>query len=188
MSDGVSDGVTDRPGADAFALPELTRALRAFGSGRARPGSDHDRYFAPLVGPLRELRERHARATAAPAAGEPWRAADAVDAARVGAQVRATLAALAAERFPSAAPDRRALEAELLDEAEELLTALDALDTAAVVLRHASDADRSEAWHRWARTLASAFSAADRSWTRSLPALAEAPAPKAGRPGARPKP
>lgn len=154
----------------AFALPELMRGLRAFGSPRALPGSDHDRFFAPLVSPLRALRAEH---EAARARGMPWRAAEIVDATSAGADVRATIAALASERFPQSQPDRRALEAELLDEAEELLAALDALTGAAQRLGVAPDRERAGEWRAWCGAFSRALEAADRCWARSLPALAD---------------
>ena len=35
--------------AQVCVVPELTRALRGLGSARAHPGSDHDRFFGPLL-------------------------------------------------------------------------------------------------------------------------------------------
>jgi hypothetical protein len=156
-----------------FALPELTRGLRAFGSPRALPGSDHDRFFAPLIDALRIVRAGHERALAAGVLGKPWRAVESLDATRAEAGVRAAIAELAANRFPTAAPDRRALEAELLDESDELLLALVALGTSERRLTAAPDETRVGAWRGWSSALAAAFAAADRSWTRSLPALCD---------------
>lgn len=166
--------MTDAP-ETPFPLPELMRGLRAFGSSRALPGADHDRYFAPLVESVRALRSAHERALAS--GTEPWRAADAVDATRAGTRLRATLAAIAAERFPDSAPDRRALEAELADEADPLFDALDALDAEARRLREAADDERAAAWRRWTAALVATLAAADGSWARAVPVLRETPAP-----------
>jgi hypothetical protein len=165
---------------DAFALPELMRDMRAYGAARALPGSEHDRFFAPLVAPLRALRAAHATG-AGGAIATPWRSAESVGATRAGAEIRATLSAIAAERFPVSAPDRRALEAELLDESEPLFDALDALTVAAQKLGVASERDRVAAWRAWCAALAATFVAADRAWAAVLPALGEAPRPEPGR-------
>jgi len=172
------DAAIGRLVADAFALPELMRGMRAFGASRALPGSDHDRFFAPLVEPLRALRAAHERALGGGALSAPWRAAETIGATRTGAETRAFLAALAAERFPTSPPDRRALEAELLDESEPLFDALDALTVAAQRLGVASERDRLAAWRAWCAALAATFVAADRSWAAALPALGESPAPE----------
>jgi len=72
---------------------------------------------------------------------------------------------------PAAGPDRRALAAELLDESEELFGALEALGDAARRLAEATDETRALAWRAWSTALAAVFVAADRAWTRALPAL-----------------
>jgi hypothetical protein len=172
------DAVLARLVADAFALPELMRGMRAFGSARALPGMEHDRFFAPLVAPLRALRAAHAESLGAGADAAPWRAADAIGATRAGAELRATLSALAAERFPASAPDRRALEAELLDETEELNDALDALNAAAQRLGVAPVRERVAAWRVWCAALADTLVVADRCWARVVPALRDAPMPR----------
>jgi len=155
-----------------FPLPELTRALRAFGSARARPGADHDRFFAPLLEPLRRARAAHTSALVA--TGAPWSVAQLFDGARAASSLRTVLAALAAERHAVAGPDRRALEAELLDESEEVFDALDALRASAQRLVESGDETRAAAWREWSAALAAVFRAADRAWVRSLPALVPA--------------
>ncbi len=151
-----------------YAIPELTRALRTFASHRGAPGSDHDRYFAPLVGALRVARD--ALAAGGP---EPWRAAERVDAAAVADAVRATCAALAGERAGGSAPARRALEAELVELAGPLLAALDDVAARARALAAADAVERPACWGEWSRALGAAFAAADASWEASLPALAD---------------
>ena len=152
----------------AFAVPEVTRALRAYGSRHGRPGSDHDRFFAPLVDPLRAVRDEVARGGA-----EPWRASDRAAGDAMADAMRRTVAALAQDRFPDAPPERRALEAELLDIVEPVLAALARLGEQATALRRADDDVRLVRWHAWARALADAFARADRAWIVALPALAD---------------
>ena len=154
--------------ASPYAIPEVTRALRAFGARRGLPGSDHDRFYAPLLGPLRRARDHVARAT-----GRPWEAAALVDAAAVDADVRAMLAELAAAHAGPRAPDRRALEAELEELAEPLFAALGALGTAAAALAAAEPWERPGAWRDWVAALLAAFRAADAAWEAMLPALAD---------------
>jgi hypothetical protein len=153
---------------EAYALPEVTRALRAFGARRGLPGSDHDLFYAPLLGPLRRARDHVARAT-----GRPWEAAGAVDAAAVERDVRAALADLAARHAGPRPPDRRALEAELEETAEPLFAALAALGDAARALAAAEPGERPGAWRAWAAALGRAFAAADGAWEATLPALAD---------------
>jgi hypothetical protein len=152
----------------AFALPEVTRALRAYGSRRGNPGSDHDRFFAPLVDPLRAARDQVARGGV-----EPWRAAALADGAAMAAALRDALSGLAAERFPQQPPERRALEAELHDLAEPVTDALAVLAERAAALRDASDDERLARWRAWAAALGDAFARADRAWIAALPALAD---------------
>jgi hypothetical protein len=154
--------------ARAFALPEVTRALRAYGSRRGNPGSDHDRFFAPLVGPLRAARDQVARGDA-----EPWRAATMADGTVMATALRDALSGLAAERFPQHPPERRALEAELHDLAEPVTDALVVLAERAAALREASDDERLTRWRAWAAALGDAFARADRAWIAALPALAD---------------
>ena len=142
----------------ACELPEQTLRLRALGSGRANPGSDHDRFFAPL---LAARRRAHAAAT-------PEERVAAFDAVELRAGVEGTLAAFAAERCPERAADRRALEAELSELAEELLAAIDAADVAAAAVRGSAADARFAAWRAWAATIAPIFAAADRWWIAAL--------------------
>ena len=151
-----------------YAIPELTRALRTFASHRGAPGSDHDRYFAPLVTALRSARD--ALATGGDA---PWRAAEHVDAAAVAEALRGTLGALAVERAGASAAARRALEAELLELADPTFTALGEVGARARALRSASADARPAAWNAWTTALGRAFAAADSCWEASVPALAD---------------
>lgn len=163
-------GATPTDGAydPAYAIPELTRALRAFASHRGAPGSDHDRYFAPLVGALKGARD--ALAAGGP---EPWRAAERVDAAAIAERMRAVCAALAEERAAGSAPGRRALEAELVELAEPLFAALAEAGARAEALAAAGAGGRAAAWGAWTAALGRAFAAADTSWEASVPALAD---------------
>ncbi|HEU4629701.1 MAG TPA: hypothetical protein VFS08_08135 [Gemmatimonadaceae bacterium] len=162
----------------ATVLPELTRALRAVGARRGVPGTEHDRFFAPLL----EARTRARAANAWPAQL----------AAFTGTTVRASWAALvhdlAAARQAASPPDRRALEAELEDALEGALDSLTAVDAAAGRLRAAADAERLLRWREWVDALARLFVEADRGWLAVLPVLAAAPPPaSAGERGAEPR-
>ncbi|GLC28428.1 M14 family metallopeptidase [Roseisolibacter agri] len=154
--------------ARAYALPEVTRALRAYGSRRGSPGSDHDRFFAALVDPLRAARDEVARGGA-----EPWRAAAHADGDAMAAALHAALSTLAAERFPQLPPERRALEAELHDLVEPVAAALRELADRAAALRDAADDVRLLRWREWSAALGEAFARADRAWIEALPALAD---------------
>src|SRR5215208_702262 len=144
-------------------LPETTLRLHALGSHRGRPGSDHDRFFAPLL----RARRRAERASS------PEQRMAAFDATAIGTEYRHVLADLAAERFPDDAPDRRALEAELLDFAEGLLAAVDAMGAAAEAARAGPEDARFARWREWAARVGAAFEQADRAWLAALPALTD---------------
>jgi hypothetical protein len=140
------------------ALPEVTRALRAFGSrrghGSARTsGPDEQRrFFAPLLDARRE----------AVTAGEPERTLAAFDSATLEQAIARTLHVLATERYGDNAPARRALEAELVDLAEPLINALEALGVAADDARGSVDDLR--LWRAWSTQLRATFETADRVW------------------------
>ena len=145
-------------------LPELTHALRAFGSRRghrstrATAASDQQRFFAPLL----EAR-RHAVT-----AGTPAAAIAAFDADALAAAFEAQLREFAAERYGDIAPARRALDAELIDLSEPLQAALDALRDAAREAA-ASSSTICGCGARGRASFATTFEIADRVWLRSTP-------------------
>ncbi|MFL5574454.1 MAG: hypothetical protein ACJ79S_00565 [Gemmatimonadaceae bacterium] len=147
----------------ACALTEQTLALRALGSPRARPGSDHDRFFGPLLAARR----------GAERAGCAVDRVASFDAPALRRTLTDTLRALAAERFPDTPPDRRALEAELRDLAEPLESALDRLAAAADAVRASGDDARFARWREWAGAVHDVFAAADAAWLAWLPALGD---------------
>jgi hypothetical protein len=153
--------------ASALTLPELTRTMHALGSRRGQPGSDHDRFFAGLLAARR----------AAEGFAEPDSRLAAFDAGRLSQTLTALVADLAAERYPDSAPDRRALEAELLDHVERVHLALDALGDAADQVRASARSARLARWRDWTWAAQRVFEAADRSWMAMLPALAASPIP-----------
>jgi hypothetical protein len=139
------------------ALPEITRALRTLGSRRgqstrAGAASDQQRFFAPLLQARR----------AAGAASSPASIIAAFDVATLSTAYNQTLREFARERFAEAGPARRALDAELIDLAEPLLNALDALGDAATSAGESVDDLR--LWRTWAGGVRSAFEVADRVW------------------------
>ena len=155
----------------ALTLPELTRTMHGLGSRRGRPGADHDRFFAGLL-VARRAAEGFVEAESRLAA---------FDAQRLMQALTTLLGELATERFPASAPDRRALEAELLDHVEHVAAALEALGEAAEQVRAASNTTRLARWRDWTHAAQRVFEAADRSWIAMLPALTAAPAPAARR-------
>jgi hypothetical protein len=98
---------------------------------------------------------------------------DRAEADRIAEALRDALAALAADRWPERAPDRRALAAELEELVEPVLAGLAALGAAAVAVREADDERRVAAWRAWSVALARVFACADQCWAAALPALAE---------------
>lgn len=145
-----------------YVLPEFTRSLRALAVPSA-PGSDHDRVFAPLI---------QARTAAHRVQALEGQVA-AFDAARLEREMRGVIEALAAERHPRSAPDRRALAAELETLAAPLWKALAVLQRSASEARTAPAADRHAAWQRWTGAVQRVFNAADDWWRAALPALGD---------------
>lgn len=152
------------------ALPEQTLHLRAFGSLRGTPGSDHDRFFAPLLG---------ARRSAERADGVAAQLA-AFDAERLAERLDAVLHELAASRHARPGPEQRGLEAELMDAAEQLVASLDALARSAFGVRQAEPDARFARWREWAAAVQRVFAEADRAWEVAVPALGDAPSPRRG--------
>jgi hypothetical protein len=151
----------------ALALPEFTRTMRGLGSRRGHTGSDHDRFFAGLLAARR----------AAEGFAEPASRLAAFDPRRLTAATTTLLGELATERYPESAPDRRALEAELLEYAERLYAALDALGETAEQVRTSGNATRLARWRDWTWAVLRVFEEADRCWIAMLPALTTSPLP-----------
>ena len=153
--------------AQVCTLPELTRPLRSLGSRRGRLGTDHDRFFAPLLA----ARRRGERA------GDVRARLKAFDAAGITAALDESIAAFAKDRFPRSAPDRRALEAELLEIALPFRTSLDALDVYASRVTETTAADETTfvRWRSWCGAVQEVFDRADRCWMGFGVVLGEAP-------------
>jgi hypothetical protein len=157
--------------AAALALPEFTRAMRSLGSRRGDIGMEHDRFFAGLLAARR----------AAEGFVEPESRLAAFDPRRLSDALTTLLGELAAERYPESAPDRRALEAELLEHAERVYAAFDALGEAADRVRASASPTRLAEWRRWTFAAQRVFDEADRCWMAVVPSLRDAPMPAAVR-------
>ena len=151
----------------ALALPEFTRTMRGLGSRRGTVGADHDRFFAQLLAARRAVQDF----------AEPESRLAAFDARRLSQTLTTLLGELASERYPESGPDRRALEAELLDHAERMFAALEALGEAADQVRASTAASRLAQWRHWTSSAQRLFEEADRCWFAIMPALSEAPVP-----------
>lgn len=140
------------------ALPELTRALRAFGSRRGHRGNrstalhEQQQFFSPLL----EARRR------AISAKTPAATIGAFDSAVLTREIEAAILTLARERYAEAGPAQRALVAELSDRAQPLFDALEALGSVAAEATAAVD-DLGR-WRRWEFQLRATFETADRVW------------------------
>lgn len=158
-----------------FALPELTRTLRSFGSRRGQRGrrpasaTDQQRFFAPLVDARRAASKGKSRTDMI----------DAFQSAALTSALEDALHRFAVERFGQNGPARRALEAELVDSSEPLQLALKRLGESAAEARERTDEIR--AWRVWSLTLRDLFEAADRVWI-ALDAALDAAHVSASRP------
>lgn len=144
--------LTDR----ACEVPELTRGLRALGSTRGSQVSAHDRWFAPLLSARRSVA----------GISDPSRQVTLVDAASIAQQLRRVIAQLADEHAAGQAAMRRAIDAALEQESEEVFVALERLALTADVLRISTPDTRLVDWRRWVGALRDVFIAADQCWPR----------------------
>ncbi len=153
----MSEGDTYLP------LPEFTRSLRGFAGMDSIGDADHDLVFGPLL---------TARKAAARVSGAEGQLA-AFDAPRLRGSLRDALAAMAADRFPSSAADRRALAARLEEPAAPVLQALDRVEREAALVRLASTPTRRASWLVWVDAVRALFRGADRFWTDAHPVLGD---------------
>jgi hypothetical protein len=139
-------------------VPEVTRALRAFGSRRGQRGAratgadEQHRFFTPLLVARR----------AASAAITPAEVIAAFDAEALARAFNAALVRFAEERYRESPPARRALTAELTDLAEPLQATLDSLRDAE--RSAAADLEDLRSWREWAAAVRATFEIADRVW------------------------
>jgi len=145
----------------AGALPGVTRALRALGSHRGRPGAEHDRFFAPLLA---------ARRRAERAVDGAVRLA-AFDGAALKRGIESAVLELARQRYPAHPSSRRAEEEELLELAEPLLDACEGLAARAAAVREAEPDVTMVRWREWTEAVQRTFEVADRAWIRVATAL-----------------
>ncbi|MGQ0764569.1 MAG: hypothetical protein ACT4OZ_02770 [Gemmatimonadota bacterium] len=138
----------------ACAAPEVTRGLRALGRAASHDAGSQKQFFAPLISARRRLHE----------AGAPEQRLAHVDTKAIRARLGESLANMAAGRYPSSPPDRRALEAVLDEATEGLFAELESLEALAELVRSAPDGTMFTRWRAWTRQLRQVFREADRSW------------------------
>jgi hypothetical protein len=147
----------------ACAIPEMTRSLRALGAGSLAAGEEHDRFFGPLL-EARLLAERAPNLVALRAA---------FDAAALRLSIDHVIEEIATERYPAAAGERRALIAELRDNARDLFTRIAELERAENALGACDDSERFVRWREWSGVLRNVFRSADESWIVIHPVLGD---------------
>lgn len=157
-SESTPGDLCDHLLARCCALPEVTRALRAFGSRRRQRdrrgggAAEQQRFFAPLV----EARRSAAKASV------PHDVVAAFDTSTMTKAFDETIQSFASARFGDYPPARRALEAELVDLVEPLQESLRVLEEASTA---ALAAPRDlHAYRQWYARLRDTFEAADRAW------------------------
>lgn len=150
-----------------YTLPEFTRSLRSI-AVPAAPESGHDRVFGPLIQARAAAHRMHALEAQVAA----------FDATRLERAWREAIAALAAERHPKSAPDRRALAAELEQLAAPVWDALKHMAGAGARARSAPVHARDAAWERWVATVQRLFEAVDDWWGAATPVLERTGVPR----------
>ncbi len=170
MPEGMRDSTPD---AGRFIMPEFTRALRGIASANALGRAEHAGVFGPLLA-ARQLAEQAGSARARIAA---------FDAARLKRAWLEAIDSMAEARVPKDGPDRRAFHARLVEQAEPVLAALPALESAADRARLSGDLPDAESWHAWLRAVQTLFDAADRFWFAIEPELGPRPRAKTKKTG-----
>jgi hypothetical protein len=170
MPDGAHRGTPDT---GAWAMPEFTRALRGIASANALGRPEHAGVFGPLLAARKQAEQ----------AGSVRARIAAFDAARLKRSWLEAIDAIAAARIPKDGPDRRALHARILEQAEPVFSALPALERAADRARPAGDVPDPESWSAWLRAVQALFDAADRFWFAIEPGLGPRPRVKTKRAG-----
>lgn len=154
-----------------MALPEFTRAMRAFASVNSLGAPFHDMLFEPLLAARRE-------AAAAPQVDGQL---DAFEARALEAALVAAIEAVAAECWPKSVPDRRALTAQLLDLASPVIAALRDSGAKAANLRNAFGASLEQGWSDWVKALQIVFTEWDSFWGAAAPIVQPLAKVKRGR-------
>jgi len=149
-------------------LPELTRALRAFGSARRSPGAMHSLFFRPLLDARRKAAD----------ARTPAARVRAFDAAELGAGLDRCVVRIVADWPDPREQARRAIRAQLAERIVEYQQALERLQAAAARLAAADEPSRLAAWRLWTVQLHATFQAADRAWVSIQAAVAALGAPR----------
>jgi len=156
------EGLRHRLEAAVCVFPAQTLSLRAFGSERSAPGSDHDRWFDALLDARRIAEESRTVETQRRA----------FDADRLERHAQWVYAEWATERFADPA-DRRALVAELEQLGLGFAAALRQLEHAGLRLRQAPEAQQFHIWRRWTDCVQRTFRAADEAWALFVPVLCD---------------
>ncbi len=138
----------------AFAMPELTRSLRAFGDAFGESESAHDRWFAPLLAARRQV----------VGISDPLRQLALFDIDRVSAELWRALTELAGQRTGGDARRARALEAILEENAQTVREAVARVALAATTLEGSAPDSRLGDWRRWVSALRELYAAADAAW------------------------
>ena len=139
---------------DFGELPELTRALRALGSGRRKAGAIQALFFRPLL-------EARRKAEAARTATARVRA---FEAGALEVAMESCVDRIVADWQDTREPARRAIRAQLLERLHDYRSALQRLRDAADDVVHADDDMKLDAWRTWTAQLRGVFHCADRSW------------------------
>ena len=151
--DDEREGAPDPRAVQYGELPELTRALRALGSGR-RGGGSQSAFFQPRL----EARRRAADAR------NPHARVRAFDGTDLGRALERSIERIIAEWPDARASARRALRAELVERVMPYSRALRIMSQRAAEVFDADDATQLAAWRAWTVQLAAVFEAADRTW------------------------
>jgi hypothetical protein len=154
---------------DYGELPELTGALRAFGSARRAGGGNKGDLHAQFFRPLLEARRKAADARSAAARVHAFDA-------RILSNALDRALSLIVQSWPDArASVRRAVRAELHERVAGYVRALRLLSERASLVLAADDASKLDAWRAWTGQVAATFEAADRAWMAVQSVVASLP-------------
>jgi hypothetical protein len=138
----------------ACRVPELTRSLRHLGWPLQGAAGEAEGLLQFLIDARRALNSQR----------DPLAQVRSFDGAQLASQIRARALDFAQRSFPAALPEQRAVEWQLLELLDPLLSGLEAVSQAAAAVQDAPASRLLAQWRSWLVHVKAVFAAADRIW------------------------
>lgn len=148
--DALARALVDR----ACPIPELARGHRRLGSPRGGALEAQAKFLAPFMQVRRDLQAER----------DLERRVTSLKAGVLRERLNEVLTGMASEAYPTSAPDRRGLRAELDEAMAPISAAIDRVDQAARAFIAMDESKRFDGWRAWITRVAELYSLADRAW------------------------